>query len=72
MPCKGKSKRKHTPITSQKEQGLFGADLRRKRAGEKTVTGMSEADLVSHLEESKGRDLPLKALATKKRTCGRR
>jgi len=72
MPCKGKGHKKHTPITSEKERGLFGADLRRKREGLKTVTGMSEADLVSHLHESKGKNLPLKAVATKKRARGRR
>lgn len=31
--------------TSAKQQRLMGADLARKRAGEKTVTGMSEKQL---------------------------
>lgn len=47
--------RKHTPIVSKKQQGLMGADLRRKRAGKKTRTGMSESLLERHLRESKGK-----------------
>jgi len=68
MPCPHKKEknnpgkhRKHTEITSEAQQGLMGADLARLRAGEKTKTGMSEADLVAHLEESKGKDLPKRA-----------
>jgi len=67
MPCPHKKKdnpgkhRKHTPITTAAQQGLMGADLARLRAGKETKTGMSEADLVAHLEESKGKDLPERA-----------
>lgn len=68
MPCPhkkknnpGKHDRKHTPITTEAQQGLMGADLARLRAGKKTKTGMSEADLVSHLKESAGKDLPERA-----------
>ena len=33
------------PSTSQAQQGLMGADLRRARAGKRTRTGMSEDQL---------------------------
>lgn len=52
--------RKHTPIVSKKQQGFFGAELQRKREGKGTKTEMSEAELSRHLEESKGKKLPLK------------
>lgn len=56
MPCKT-SKRAHTPIVSKKQRGFFGAELARKRASKKTRTKMSEAELVRHLKESKGKKL---------------
>jgi len=49
--------RKHTPITSRRQQKFFGAELARKRAGKETETEMSEAELVRHLKESKGKKL---------------
>lgn len=49
--------RKHTPIVSEEQQGFFGAELARKRAGKQTKTEMSEAELVRHLEESAGKKL---------------
>jgi len=55
--CK-KSDRKHTPITSEAQQGFFGAELRRKREGKQTKTKMSEAELERHLHESAGKKLP--------------
>lgn len=59
MPGKGcRGGRKHTPITTQKERGFFGAELARKRAGQKGKTKMSEAELSRHLKESKGKKLP--------------
>ncbi len=64
--CK-KSGRAHTPIVSKKQQGLFGAKLARKRAGKSTKTGISEADLVSHLKDSAGKKLPKKAKKKKQR-----
>lgn len=52
MPCKH---RKHTPIVSQAQRGLFGAV----RAGKKTkATGLSKAEAGRHLRESKGKKLP--------------
>lgn len=53
--------RKHTPITSKKQRGFFGAELARKRAGKRTRTEMPEAELVRHLKESKGKRLPKRA-----------
>ena len=60
MPGKGCKKRKHTPITSKAQRGLFGAELKRKRAGKKGKTKMSRATLKRHLKESKGKRLPKK------------
>lgn len=54
MPCP-KSHRKHTPIVSEKQRGFFGAELARKRADKETTTKMSEAELVRHLKEAKGK-----------------
>ena len=51
----GKHCKKHTPIVSKKQRGLFGAELARKRAGKKGKTSMSETTLKGHLEESKGK-----------------
>jgi len=61
MPGKGCRKRKHTPIKSKKQRGLFGAELKRKRAGKKGKTKMSKAELKRHLKESKGKKLPKRA-----------
>ena len=65
MPCtKLKRKhnpgkhRKHTPIVSEAQQGFMGAELARKHAGKEGKTGMSEAQLARHLEESAGKKLP--------------
>lgn len=54
--------RKHTPITSKKQRGLFGAELARRRAGkQRRMSGITTAELESHLRESKGKKLPKKA-----------
>ena len=53
--------RKHTPITSEKQRGLFGAELERRREGkEGRMKGITTTELESHLEESGGKDLPAK------------
>ena len=67
--CKKKGHKKHTPIVSEKQRGFFGAELARKRAGKKTKTEMSEAELVRHLKESKGKKLvkKIRERAKKKR-----
>jgi len=54
----GKHDEKHTPITTKKQQGFFGAEYARKKAGKKGRTGMSKAVLKRHLKESKGKKLP--------------
>jgi hypothetical protein len=65
MPGKGCGKggaRKHTPITSKKQQGLFGAELGRRKAGQvREMKGIETSELRSHLKESKGKKLPAKA-----------
>ena len=61
MPGKGcrKGGRKHTPITSKAQRGLFGAELKRRREGKKSrMKGITTAELRSHLKESKGKKLP--------------
>ena len=51
--------KKHTPIVSQAQQGLMGAELNRRRKGKaRKMRGMTTKDLESHLEESKGKNLP--------------
>jgi len=53
MPGKGCKKRgrKHTPIVSKKQARFFGVEYGRKKAGKRTKTGMSGAELKRHLEE---------------------
>jgi len=61
MPKGGcnKSGRKHTPITSEAQRGLMGAELGRRRSGkEGRMPGITEKELISHLKELKGKDLP--------------
>ena len=60
MPGKGCKKRgkKHTPIVSKKQRGLFGAEYARKKAGKKGRTKMSKAVLKRHLVEAGGKKLP--------------
>jgi len=68
MPGKHcKSKRKHTPITSEKQKGLFGAELSRRKAGKKgKIPSIKTEELRGHLKESKGKKLPKKAKTVKK------
>jgi len=64
--CK-KSGRKHTPIVSEAQKGMMGAELRRRREGKKgRMERMSEEDLISHLKESAGKKLPKKKGKKKK------
>jgi len=59
MTVGGCTKRKHTPIVSKKQQGLFGSELARRRAGKKSkMPDISTAELETHLRESKGKKLP--------------
>jgi hypothetical protein len=60
--CGKHGHRKHTPITSKKQRGFFGAELRRRRKGQKgRMKGITTEELRSHLMESKGRRLPARA-----------
>jgi len=56
----GKMKhKKHTPIRSKKQRGLFGAELSRRRRGKKSrMKGITTTELRSHLKESRGKKLP--------------
>lgn len=50
--------RKHTPIVSKKQQGLFGAEYARRKEGKKgRMPGITKKELRSHLKESKGKKL---------------
>ncbi len=49
MPC---PHRKHTPITTKKQLGLFGAEYARRKAGKKKrMSGISRTELKRHLKE---------------------
>ena len=51
--------RKHTPITSKAQQGLFGAELgRRKKGLKRRMKGITTGELRGHLKESGGKKLP--------------
>ncbi|HUS44661.1 MAG TPA: hypothetical protein VM219_01295, partial [Phycisphaerae bacterium] len=53
------STRAHTPIVSKAQQGKFGAEYGRRKAGGKgSMKGITTAELRSHLKESKGKKLP--------------
>jgi hypothetical protein len=57
-----KSGRKHTPIVSKAQQGMFGAELERRREGKKSrMSGITTAELRGHLKESAGKNLPAKS-----------
>lgn len=50
--------RKHTPLVSKIQRGLFGAELARRRAGKKRrMKGITTLELEQHLRESKGKKL---------------
>ena len=64
MPGKGCTKggKKHTPITSKAQRGLFGAELsRRERGVTPKMKSITKKELRAHLKESKGKKLPPKA-----------
>lgn len=59
--------RKHTPITSKAQRGLFGAELARRRAGKaRRMPDITTTELETHLRESRG-----KRLVARKRTYKR-
>jgi hypothetical protein len=58
MPGRGcrRGRRKHTPIVSKRQQGLFGAEYARRKAGKRgRMKGITTKELKSHLKESKGK-----------------
>ena len=65
------SKRAHTPIVSKKQRGFFGAELARKKKGQKGKTDMPVAELERHLTESKGKTLPETHKAQVKKFVGK-
>lgn len=59
--------RKHTPITSKAQQGLFGAELRRRKEGKSgKMKSITTKELRSHLKESAGKNLPARARLRRK------
>ena len=62
MPCPHKKKnnpRKHTPIVTEAQRGLFGAEyLRRKLGKKRRMAGITKLELKEHLEEAGGKKLP--------------
>lgn len=55
MPCPHKQ---HTPITSEAQRGLFGAELRRRKRGlTRRMKGITTKELRSHLKEAGGKRL---------------
>lgn len=51
--------RKHTPIVSEKQRGLFGAEYARRKAGKTPqIPSLKTKDIKSHLEEVGGKKLP--------------
>jgi len=55
------------PTVSERQRRMMGADLARARAGKKTRTGMTEAQLVEYLSGSKKRPLRKKKSSLKRR-----
>ena len=54
--------KRHTPIVSKAQRGLFGAELGRRKAGKATrMKGITTTELRGHLKESKGKKLPSRA-----------
>lgn len=59
--CASKGKA-HTPVVSRAQQGKFGAEYGRRKAGRASqMKGITTAELRSHLRESKGRKLPARS-----------
>ena len=54
MTTKACGYKKHTPITSKKQAGFFGAEYKRGKEGKQKRTGMSQSTLKRHLEEYGG------------------
>lgn len=64
---KGGKRRKHTPIVSEAQRGMMGAELGRRKDGKPALMPtMTTTELQSHLRESKGKDLPARAPVAKR------
>lgn len=51
--------RKHTPIVTEKQRGLFGAEYARRKAGKRgRIPSITRVELRRHLKEAKGKRLP--------------
>lgn len=58
MTTKSCGHRKHTPIVSEAQMGLFGAEYARRKAGKQgRMKGITLAELKRHLKEAKGKKL---------------
>jgi len=56
MTYAGCGKRKHTPIVSKKQFGLFGAEYSRRKRGKKPrMKGITTEELKRHLKEVRGK-----------------
>lgn len=73
------AERKHTPLTSERERGLYGAAYGAKKAGKpkpsyvpQSIWDLSLDVLSFHLEESKGKKLPLIARKARHRRYERK
>jgi hypothetical protein len=56
--------RKHTPIVSKAQRGLFGAEYAKRKAGKRPkIPSITRAELKSHLKESRGKKLPKRTRA---------
>ncbi len=50
--------RKHTPIVSEAQRGLFGAEYARRKKGKKgRMKGITDIELRRHLAEARGKVL---------------
>ena len=60
-------KKRHTPIVSKKQRGLFGAEYKRRKEGKKgRISSITKKELKKHLEESKGKKLSKRVKKRKK------
>jgi len=55
------------PVKSERQRRMMGADLARARAGKKTKTKMTEAELSEYLEGSKKKHLRAKKKVLRRR-----
>lgn len=62
----GSCNKKHTPIVSEAQRGLFGAEYARRKEGKRgKMKGITQAELESHLHEAGGKKLPARSRKSK-------